>query len=212
MDRRELYRILEISSEASTEELKEAYRRLVKRYHPDLTGDGGSGKKLAEIVNAYKTLKIDGRRRSVVDFPVRERSGRSDFKPETNVFKLGELLEKGKTTGIRAFAARSLGNSGKKSAYAFLRKGLNDPDDLVVKTSVEAVGKLKVRQSAGELSGVFSRGSAEIKEAVLEAIRRIGLDDRFRNVILCAMRDGDPKIRKSALDMFVEYKRVVPDD
>ena len=49
MDRRELYRILEISSEASTEELKDAYRRLVKKYHPDITGNGASGKKLAEI-------------------------------------------------------------------------------------------------------------------------------------------------------------------
>lgn len=212
MDRRELYRILEISDEASTEELKEAYRRLVKRYHPDLTGDWASGKKLAEIVQAYKTLRIDGRRRSVVDFPVRERSGRTDFRPETDVFKLGELLEKGKTTGIRAFAARGLGNSGKRSAYAFLKKGLNDPDELVVKTSVEAVGRLKIRQCAGILSGVFSRGSGEVKEAVLEAISRIGVDERFRNIILCAMKDADPRIRKNALDMFVECKRVVPDD
>ena len=132
--------------------------------------------------------------------------------PETDVFKLGELLEKGRTIGIRAFAARGLGNSGKKSAYAFLKKGLNDPDELVVKTSVEAVGKLRLRQSAGDLSGVFSRGSSEIKEAVLDAIRRIGMDDRFRNIILCAMKDAEPRIRKNALDMFVEFKRVVPDD
>ncbi|MFW5747431.1 MAG: DnaJ domain-containing protein [bacterium] len=212
LDRRELYSILEISRDASTEELKEAYRSLVKRYHPDLTGDVASGKKLAEIVQAYKSLRIDVRRRSIVDFPVRERTGSSDFRPETDIFKLGELLEKGKTTGIRAFAARGLGNSGKKSAYAYLKKGLNDSDELVVKTSVEAVGKLKLRQSAGDLSVVFSRGSSEIKEAVLDAVRRIGVDDRFRNIILCAMKDADQKIRKNGLDMFVEFKRAVPDD
>lgn len=48
------YRILGVSQNASAEEIKSAYKSLVKKYHPD---KGGDARKFAEIQEAYDILK-----------------------------------------------------------------------------------------------------------------------------------------------------------
>ncbi|MDW7667427.1 MAG: J domain-containing protein [Bacillota bacterium] len=52
------YEVLEVSRDASEEEISKAYRRLAKKYHPDLNnGDANSTKKMSEINNAYENIK-----------------------------------------------------------------------------------------------------------------------------------------------------------
>lgn len=54
---KDFYEILEISRYASTEEIKNAYRRLALKYHPDKNnGDGHAESKFKEIVVAYEVL------------------------------------------------------------------------------------------------------------------------------------------------------------
>ncbi|MBS4761069.1 MAG: J domain-containing protein [Clostridium sp.] len=54
---RNYYRILEISTQASDEQIKLAYRRLVKRWHPDLNNNSSeSQQRLKEINEAYEIL------------------------------------------------------------------------------------------------------------------------------------------------------------
>src|SRR5260370_38990623 len=50
------YRVLGVSSHANDEEIKKAYRRLAKRYHPDVTQTPASAQHFIEVDNAYKTL------------------------------------------------------------------------------------------------------------------------------------------------------------
>ncbi len=52
------FEILELSPEASFEELKLQYRRLVKLYHPDKTGNIGDDEKVQSIIRAYEILKV----------------------------------------------------------------------------------------------------------------------------------------------------------
>jgi curved DNA-binding protein CbpA len=55
------YRILGINRTASAAEIKKAYHRLARKYHPDSgTGDEGSFRKISE---AYETLEDSGKRR-----------------------------------------------------------------------------------------------------------------------------------------------------
>jgi len=50
---KDYYKILEVSKDASSEEIKKAYYKLAHKYHPD---KGGDEKKMKEINEAYQTL------------------------------------------------------------------------------------------------------------------------------------------------------------
>ena len=55
------YQILGVSPDASDEEIKKAYRRLAKKYHPDLNpGDAEAAKKMQQINDAYERIKNPG--------------------------------------------------------------------------------------------------------------------------------------------------------
>lgn len=56
------YAILGISREASSDEIKKAYRRLAREYHPDVNKDPGASEKFKEISTAYEVLSDDAKR------------------------------------------------------------------------------------------------------------------------------------------------------
>lgn len=56
-DSRDYYKILQVPRKATTEEIKEAYRRLAREYHPDLhPGDPAAEERFKEICKAYEVL------------------------------------------------------------------------------------------------------------------------------------------------------------
>lgn len=51
------YEILGISRDADTEEIKRSYRRLARKYHPDVNQEPGAEERFKEISRAYEVLK-----------------------------------------------------------------------------------------------------------------------------------------------------------
>ena len=57
------YQILEVSPDASVEEIKAAYRRLVKSYHPDVNPSPQAAEVIRLLTESYDVLSNDYRRR-----------------------------------------------------------------------------------------------------------------------------------------------------
>ena len=52
------YKVLGVARDASDEEIKQAYRRLAKKYHPDLNpGDEEAARKMQQVNEAYDQIK-----------------------------------------------------------------------------------------------------------------------------------------------------------
>jgi molecular chaperone DnaJ len=62
--KRDYYEVLEVGRSASPDELRRAYRRLAKQFHPDVNKDDGSEERFKEINEAYAVLSDDERRAS----------------------------------------------------------------------------------------------------------------------------------------------------
>ena len=57
-----LYETLGVSKGASSDEIKKAYRKLARKYHPDINKDPGAEDKFKEINAAYEILSDDSKR------------------------------------------------------------------------------------------------------------------------------------------------------
>ncbi|MFH1617415.1 MAG: molecular chaperone DnaJ [Candidatus Margulisiibacteriota bacterium] len=53
---KDYYQILGVSKNASADEVKSAYRRLARQYHPDVSKEAGAAEKFKEINEAYQVL------------------------------------------------------------------------------------------------------------------------------------------------------------
>ncbi|XP_020109396.1 chaperone protein dnaJ A6, chloroplastic-like isoform X1 [Ananas comosus] len=60
------YSVLGVSKNASKSEIKSAYRKLARSYHPDVNKEPGAEQKFKEISNAYEVLS-DDEKRSIYD-------------------------------------------------------------------------------------------------------------------------------------------------
>lgn len=61
------YQVLEIPQNASDEDVRHAYRRLAKRYHPDVNREPGAAAKFIQVQQAYEVLS-DPQRRTRYDY------------------------------------------------------------------------------------------------------------------------------------------------
>ncbi|AYG01351.1 molecular chaperone DnaJ [Lactococcus allomyrinae] len=62
MNNSEFYERLGVDKNASQDEIKKAYRKMSKKYHPDLNKESGAEQKYKEVQEAYETLSDDQKR------------------------------------------------------------------------------------------------------------------------------------------------------
>merc|ERR1719230_1985189 len=83
---KDYYSILEVPSYATPEEIKEAYRTLAKKHHPDVRSAAQAGadhdpdvEKFRDVVEAYQVLSV---RESRAAFDISRRKNPQAYKPE----------------------------------------------------------------------------------------------------------------------------------
>lgn len=80
MEYHDYYKTLEVSREAPQAEIKKQYRRLARKYHPDVSKEANAEQKFKEIAEAYEVLKDPEKRKSYDQLGANWKAGQ-DFRP-----------------------------------------------------------------------------------------------------------------------------------
>jgi curved DNA-binding protein len=84
MKYKDYYKVLGVARGASDEDIKKAYRKLARKYHPDVSKETGAKEKFQEVAEAYETLR-DKEKRAAYDSLGSHRAGQS-FRPPPDWF------------------------------------------------------------------------------------------------------------------------------
>ena len=80
MEYKDYYKILGVSRDASQDDIKKAYRRLARKYHPDVSKEADAEDKFKEVGEAYEVLRDAQKRAQYDQFGSNYRHGQS-FNP-----------------------------------------------------------------------------------------------------------------------------------
>ncbi|HSH30980.1 MAG TPA: DnaJ C-terminal domain-containing protein [Thiohalobacter sp.] len=80
MEFKDYYKILGLERDASQDEIKRAYRKLARRYHPDVSTEADAETRFKEVGEAYEVLK-DPEKRAAYDQLGRDWQAGQDFRP-----------------------------------------------------------------------------------------------------------------------------------
>ena len=117
MAQRDPYEVLGVSRSASADEIKSAYRRLARKYHPDVNqGDPASEEKFKEVSGAYEILSDSEKRARFDQFGTTEGMPQDPFFGGSGGGGIGDLFD--------MFFGASGGQQGRRRTPA------QDGDDL----------------------------------------------------------------------------------
>lgn len=182
------YRILEVPSTASLVEIRRAYRRLVKQYHPDKNPghEAAIRERFDQILCAYETLS-DERKRRLYDRRLFPRKGRpSTHRAELCYRLLDFLLAEESQAALEEFD-RLVHLAGAENALFEMAHWLEYDEsrdaEFLLAEALERVGR---REEAGHLY----RRCLE-REAIRPFFRRFADDIRERLLRLTVERIGE---------------------
>jgi curved DNA-binding protein len=80
MEFKDYYKTLNVGRDAKPEDIKRAYRRLARKYHPDVSKESDAEERFKEVAEAYEVLKDSEKRKAYDQFGKDWKAGQ-DFKP-----------------------------------------------------------------------------------------------------------------------------------
>ena len=123
MEFRDYYQILGMKRTATADEVKTAYRRLARKYHPDVSKEPNAEARFKEMQEAYEVLK-DPEKRAAYDQLGSEWKSGQQFRPPPD---WGSGFEFGGGAGRRPGAGRARhGATAGAASGAFDEEGFSD--------------------------------------------------------------------------------------
>ena len=162
-----LYETLGVSEKASADEIKKAYRRLARKYHPDINKDPGAEDKFKEINAAYEILSDEKKRAQYDRHGDAMFGGQNfhDFASSSGMGNLDEILKNifgggfsASASGFGGFSSRG-GFSGFRQTGGF--GGFEDEEDMDSRAKVTIPFDVAVK--GGEHSINFNGENIKIK-------------------------------------------------
>ena len=112
MDSKNYYEILGVDKKASADDIKKAYRKLARKYHPDISKEKDADKRMAEVNEANAVLS-DTEKRAEYDAMLDAPRGFAGGGPRGNPFQSAEGFD----TGDFNFSRQGMGDEGDYSDF-----------------------------------------------------------------------------------------------
>lgn len=96
MEFKDYYTIMGVARDATQDEIKRSYRKLARKYHPDVSSDADAEARFKEVGEAYEVLKDPEKRAAYDQLGAQWKSGQ-DFRPPPNWDQGFEFREGGYT-------------------------------------------------------------------------------------------------------------------
>lgn len=115
MEFRDYYQILRVSKTATTDEIKKAFRKLARKYHPDVSKESDAAARMSEINEANNVLSDPEKRAAYDALGSRHQAGQ-DFRPppdwNTGNEYSGAGMSDAEAQGFSEFFAKMFGDAG----------------------------------------------------------------------------------------------------
>ncbi|MGA9332879.1 MAG: DnaJ C-terminal domain-containing protein [Rudaea sp.] len=125
MQFKDYYDILGVKAESSDAEIKSAYRKLARKFHPDVSKESGAEEKFKSVNEAYEALKDPAKRQAYDRLRSSGYRPGDEFHPpphfgEGNEFHFSDMGGEG---GFSDFFESLFGRGGARSGHAGPRRG-----------------------------------------------------------------------------------------
>ncbi len=158
-DKRDYYEVLGVSKNASDDEIKSAFRKLAKKYHPDINKDPDAPEKFKEAQEAYAVLSDPNKRSQYDQFGHAAFSGANGFGGAGGAYdfsgfdiNLDDILGSMFGGGFGGFGGNSRSRSSRKVRGDDILRGINLTFEEAV-YGCEKDLKLEVSENCPECDG-----------------------------------------------------------
>ena len=165
MKYKDYYKILGVGRSAGEDEIKKAYRKLARKYHPDVSKEANAKEKFQDVSEAYETLRDKEKRAAYDSLGSGFRQGQ-DFRPPPDWFDrfggggraedlhgvdLGELFE---SMGL-------FGRAGRRSRRSFAGEDYEIPVRLTLEEAASGAERTVQLESGSSFTARIPRGATD---------------------------------------------------